>query len=127
MKKLIKILVCFIMIELKSKLSWPLALKAIGMVAAGWVLGIGWLSLLIAIRATHIQIVDPLMWPLLIPVWLICLSLISIGMYCLTGFIRNNPIRVFATIIVVAVQCLLFSASLLFVSCYVHIWAGGSL
>jgi hypothetical protein len=95
------------------------------MLAIGWLLGLAWMSLLVAIRATNIQTMDPLMLYLLIPVWLLCFGLMVVGTYRLAGLIRNRPLRVIVVLAFVALQCYLYWFATLFIGIYVHFWAGG--
>jgi hypothetical protein len=97
------------------------------MLVIAWLLGLAWVSLVVAVRASNIQMkmMDPPMLCLLVPVWLLCFGLVVVGTFRITSLIRNRVLRVIAMLAVVALQCYLYCGTILAVAICVYFWAGG--
>jgi hypothetical protein len=109
-----------------SKPQKSLWLSGFIMVVIAWVLGLVWASVLVAVRATNIQMMDPLMLYLLMPVWLLCFGLVVVGSYRIASLIRSWGLRIVVMLAVVALQCCLYCVAMVFIAIYVHFWAGGT-
>lgn len=108
-----------------SKPTKSLWLSGFTMVVIAWLIGLAWVSVLVAVRATHIQTMAPLMLYLLIPVWLLCLGLVIVGTYRIACLIRSWGLRIVVMLAGVALQCYLYCVAMFFIAIYVHFWAGG--
>ncbi len=96
------------------------------MLAIAWLVGPGWLALVVAVRATHLQM-DPFVLYLLAPIWLLCFVLVAVGTYRIASLIRNRVVRAMVTFAAIAVQCLLYWLSMFPITVYAHLRAGGNL
>ena len=95
-------------------------------VLAGWAISIVLGSLVVAIRATHREAMDPFMPFVMLPIWMCFILLISFGTFEVTKSIEHKNIRIFLTILAVGVQCVLLFMLGVF-AVYIHLWAGGNL
>lgn len=101
------------------------ALDGMKKITVAWLIATGWLTVLIAIRA-HRPDVDPLMWPLLLPVWLVCLGVVIIGTYRVTSLAAYLVLRLLLTSAGLAFQGYCFFYAVVAITIYVHFLAGGT-
>ena len=101
-------------------------LPGLALLGMGWIIGLGWFTIVIAIRATHIHAMDPLLPYLLTPVWLLCFCLVAAGTHDVLEFVANRILRLLVTSLAVLLQCFLYWL-LLPLGIHVHLWSGGHL
>ena len=102
-------------------------LPGLALLGTGWITGLGWFVIVIAVRATHVHTIEPLLPFLLAPVWLLCLCLVAADTYNILEFVTNRILRLLVASLAVLVQCFLYCMLLLPLSICVHLWSGGHL
>ena len=92
-----------------------------------WVFGLLWFAAYIAVRAQNETVFDPLFWPIVGPVWALCLCALVVSILRLTAGWRSLLLRIAAVVICTTVQCYASYLPLFLIAVYVHLWAGGNL
>ncbi len=92
-----------------------------------WLFGLLWFAAYTAVRAQDVQFYDQLFWPLVGPVWGLCLCALAVSTFRLTDGWRSLLLRIAVTAICTSVQCYASYLPLFLIAMYVHLWAGGPL
>lgn len=96
-------------------------------ILAGWILAIGLGVLLVAVHAQHTKSMKYFTPLLLMAIWLASGTLVAVGTFRVTAFLKNVALRIVVTALVVFVQCWAYYPLYLAIAIQVYLWAGGNL